>query len=533
MDRWTRQYPYAIEREKLLDKLKEQQDAIRNYKSKILETERSLQSAHAENMQLRESASGHARQALQSEETARTSGEAARQSGEAAKQSADAATFLSEQCQFLEKRMEEERAQMQMMLTRVEDERKRLDQKLAMQTQTLEEANAQHAAAARAWNEQGNRSEAERMRTEERLSSALDENRKLQDQASSLSKRVEQMQVDTKAQQASIDLDARRTETALTQEVRRMEVRAVQAEERIASAEFKCQVAQKECNTAVSARDTALTERRAAEDALRAATTREELTALKTAASEAKAASDLKDLREAMERLEASRLAASEGLAKKEKEASHLQGELNHAVHVNAELQAQSESLIEEVRLADKRIREIEAARKSEVNDLSARIKSEVADFSARISQERGVAHDAELARRQLAEKLEADRSFRREEKIEDGNAIRTLEQALERERFAHERERTAHAGCEAHRQELLAALGSPITVPPPHQRASPHAHHEMAEPNAPTMPSHPVQYHQARSGWVGARLPSPSSPGYAPPPMPSIGWANQHHPYL
>ena len=207
MDRWTRHYPYSIEREKLLDKIKEQQDALRTYKSKIHETEAALQAAHAESMQLREAVNGHARQALQSEETARTSGEAARQSGEAAKQSADAATFLSEQCQVLEKRMEEERAQMRLMLARLEGERGRLDRKLATQTQALEEANAQHIAAARAWSEKGKHSEAERMRTEERLSAALVENRKLNEEVSSLSKRVEQMQVDTKAHQASSDLD--------------------------------------------------------------------------------------------------------------------------------------------------------------------------------------------------------------------------------------------------------------------------------------------------------------------------------------
>lgn len=502
MDRWTRRYPYASEREKLYEKIHTQQEELRTYKAKVAEVQHALKSAVAENVRLNEAVDGHARQALQSEETARSSGEAARQSGEAAKQSADAANFLSDQCRVLEKLREDERNQMQALLARLEGERQRLEQQVTVRGRALEEARNEHAIALRSWSDERKQAEAERMRTEGRLATAIDEARRLQEQVYGLGKRLEQAQTDAKAQQTSADLEARRCESTLTQELRRMEVRAVQAEERISAAEFKCQVAHKESVAALAARDAAQMAQRTAEESLRSANTREELAAMRISANEAKAAAELKEAKAATERSEARHRATTEDLVNKEQEIGRLQGELSRASLANAEFQAQVESLVEEMRAADVRLKEVERTH-----------RNDVAELSARIAYEQNVVDEAESSRRKIAERYEAERSARQDEKLEESKAIRMLEQALDRERFAHERERAAHAGCEAHRQELIALLNasSPMDQQPPPP---------LTQNDATATPqTHALlpAYHQARGGWVGVPAPAPGSPGYSP----------------
>ena len=204
MERWVRQHPYVIEKEKMHEKMGSMQETIRKHKSsqeltmrRMSETEAELKMAHAENARLGEAVNGHARQAMmhleaatKAEAMARENGEAARQSGEAAKQSADACTFLKEQCRVLEERMAEERTRMEQALAGALEDRRRLEQANAARAKAHGQVQAQHAAAARVALEHRKRLEEDRARMEGQLASSFEDRKRLEEQVGSLSAKV-------------------------------------------------------------------------------------------------------------------------------------------------------------------------------------------------------------------------------------------------------------------------------------------------------------------------------------------------------
>ena len=243
MERWVRQHPYVVEKEKMHEKLGSMQETIRKHKTsqentmrRVSEAEAELKMAQAENARLGEAVNGHARQAMlhleaatKAEALARENGEAARQSGEAAKQSADACTFLKEQCRVLEERMSEERTRMEQALAGALDDRRRLEQANAARAKAHGQVQAQHAAAARAALEHRKRLEDDCARMQGQLASSSEDRRRLEEQVGSLTARVEALQVESKSERASADVTAKGAEFTLLQEVRRMEVRTPSA----------------------------------------------------------------------------------------------------------------------------------------------------------------------------------------------------------------------------------------------------------------------------------------------------------------
>ena len=207
----------------------------------------------------------------------------------------------------------------------------------------------------------------------------------------------------------------------------------------------------KERQTAYAERDAAQAERKSSEEALRAAVDDAAANELKAAGNEAKAATALKEAKDALTGAEERMRATVDSLLSKEQEVGRLQTENIRLATERPELQAHIKSLGSDLRAADERTHEAERNRQSQVAELLSRL--EYAEHAAT---------EADQSMRKILTRIESDKLTRKQERQEDEKAKQMLESVLQRERYALDREREAHASCETHRQELLrAALAS------------------------------------------------------------------------